>query len=237
MILAAGLGTRLLDMTKNKPKAMVELNGEPMLKHIIDKLVSQGFKELVINVHHHADQIIEYVNSMDFGAKIQISDESDLLLNTGGGIKYAEQYLNDQAFLIHNVDIYSEIDLADMYNFHLNSDNLVSLAVRKRKSTNFFLIDDNDRLCGWRSYKTNNEIISLERDSYKEMAFSGIHVVSPQIFDLFKRQGSFSIVTEYLDLAKTHRIGAYKHNDKLVLDLGKPDAIREFESKYSNDSN
>ncbi len=235
MILAAGLGTRLLDMTIDKPKALVEVNGVPMLQLIIDKLVSQGFKELIINVHHHAEQIINFVRSRDFGAKIEISDESNLLLNTGGGIKHAEKYLKESPFLIHNVDIYSEIDLADMYNFHVNSDNLVSLAVRKRESSNYFLFDNTHRLCGWKSYKTGSEIISNKCDTYIELAFSGIHVVSPEIYDLFSREGSFSIVTEYLDLAKKHRIGAYTHNDKRILDLGKPEAIKEYEENICKD--
>lgn len=231
MILAAGLGTRLQQMTKNKPKALVEVNGEPMLKMIINKLKSQGFNYIVINVHHHAEKIKSYISSNDFGVKIDISDESDLLLNTGGGIKFAEKFLNtDKPFLVHNVDIYSEINLAEMYKFHLESDNLVTLAVRERKSTNFFLFDETDRLCGWRSYKTNSEIISIQKEQYKELAFSGIHVISPKIFNLFTRTGSFSIVNEYLDLAKTNRIGAYIHNDAQILDLGKPEAIKKFET-------
>lgn len=232
MILAAGLGTRLQQMTKNKPKALVQVNGEPMLKMIINKLKNQGFDYIVVNVHHHAEKIINYILSNDFGVKIEVSDESDLLLNTGGGIKHAERFLNlDKPFLVHNVDIYSEINLAEMYNYHLESDNLVTLAVRKRSSTNFFLFDETNRLCGWRSYKSNSEIISIQKKQYKEMAFSGIHVISPKIFKLFKRTGSFSIVNEYLDLAKGNRIGAFIHNDKAVLDLGKPEAIKKFEAK------
>ncbi len=232
MILAAGLGTRLQEMTTNKPKALVEINGVPMLQMIIERLKKHGFNYIVINVHHHAKQIKEFLNNNDFGIDIDISDESDLLLNTGGGIKNAEKFLKGTApFLVHNVDIYSEINLADMYNYHLNSDNLVTMAVRERVSTNFLLFDDNNRLCGWRSYKTNSEIISIKKNKYNELAFSGIHVISPKIFDLFTQTGSFSIINEYLDLAKNHIIGAYIHNNKDVLDLGRPEAIKKIENK------
>jgi N-acetyl-alpha-D-muramate 1-phosphate uridylyltransferase len=234
MILAAGLGTRLQNLTSNTPKALVEVTGKPMLEIILDKIISQGFNDIVINIHHYGDQIINFLENNKFDAKISISDEREMLLNTGGGIKYAENFLKDsEAFLIHNVDIYSEIDLADMYNKHLENESLVSLAVRKRESTNYFLFDESDQLCGWKSYKTNSEIIARKKESYNEMAFSGIHVVSPKIFDLFTRTGSFSIVNEYLDLAKNHSIKAYVHNDKDILDLGKPEAIEYYEKNIA----
>ena len=232
MILAAGLGTRLLEMTKDKPKALVEVNGQPMLKIIIDKLIDSGFNQIVINVHHFANQIIDYIEKSDFNAEFFISDESGVLLDTGGGIKYAEKILKDEkTFLVHNVDIYSEIDLKDFYEFHINSGNIASLAVRQRESTNFLLFDQKNILCGWRSYKTQKEIISAHRNEYFEYAFSGIHVISSDIFKLFRSQQKFSIITEYLELAKNYNIGAYIHNDKDVLDLGKPEAITYFEKK------
>lgn len=233
MILAAGLGTRLKNITKSKPKALVEINGIPMLKLIIEKLVKQGFSYVVVNVHHHADQIIEFIKSNDFGIPVDISDESDMLLNTGGGIKNARKFLEkNSTFLVHNVDIYSDIDLADLYNYHQKSQNLVTLAVRERVSTNFLLFDNNKRLCGWKSYKTGSEIIPIKKEAYKELAFSGIHVLNTKIFDLFSKEKSFSIITEYLKLCSNHVIGAYIHNDKEILDLGKPEAIEEFEEKW-----
>ncbi len=233
MILAAGLGTRLKDITKEKPKALVEINGTPMLKLIIEKLVKQGFSYIVVNVHHHAEQIIEFIKSNDFGITIDISDESNLLLNTGGGIKNARKFLDKEStFLVHNVDIYSDIDLEDLYKYHQKTQNLVTLAVRERVSTNFLLFDNDNRLCGWKSYKTESEIIPIKKDSYNELAFSGIHALDTKIFNLFSKEKSFSIITEYLKLCNNHIIGAYIHNDKEILDLGKPEAIEEFEEKW-----
>jgi NDP-sugar pyrophosphorylase family protein len=234
MIFAAGLGTRLAPITNNKPKALVEVAGKPMLELLIDRLKNFGFNYIVINVHHFADQIIDFVNSKDFGVEIIISDERDCLLNTGGGLKNVQKYFNEgDVFLLHNVDIFSEIDLNEMMAFHRKSQNLVTMAVQHRKSTNFLLFDETSRLCGWKSYKTQSEIISTPKSHYDEMAFSGIYVFNYEIFNAMTKQGSFAIIPELLEVSKKYRLGAYVHDDKFVLDLGKHEAIIECEKYLS----
>ena len=149
MIFAAGLGTRLAPFTNDRPKALVEVAGKPMLQMQIENLVKYGVNYIVINVHHFADQIIEFVKSHDFGIEIQVSDESDLLLNTGGGLKNVKKYFNPgDNFILHNVDIYSDIDLNQLYSDHINSGNVVTMAVKHRKSTNYLLYDENLQICG-----------------------------------------------------------------------------------------
>ena len=237
MIFAAGLGTRLAPFTNDRPKAMVLLDGKPMIQWQIEKLKNAGVSCIVINVHHYANQIIDFVTNNDFGLEIIISNETELLLNTGGGLKNAQKYFEpNDIFILHNVDIYSDIDFNTMVNWHLNSGNVVSMAVKHRKSTNYLLFDDSQRLCGWKSYKTNSEIISIKKDNYDEMAFSGIYVMNYEIFNLIQKQGAFSIIPELLDIAKKHRIGAYQHDEIFMIDLGKPEAIVECE-KYLQNTN
>ncbi len=230
MIFAAGLGTRLAPLTDNKPKALVEVAGKTMLQMQIEKLRDAGFNYIVVNTHHFSNLVKDFVKNNDFGVEIVISDETDLLLNTGGGLKNVKGLFNEgDTFLLHNVDIYSDIDLKEIYNQHRNSDNVVTMAVKHRKSTNYLLFDETDRLCGWRSYKTDSKIISIEKETYNEMAFSGIYVFNYEIFDLIKNDGAFSIIPELLDIAKTNRIGAWAHDDNFVLDIGKHEAIKEVE--------
>lgn len=230
MIFAAGLGTRLAPLTNIMPKAMVPVAGKPMLQLQIEKLINSGFDYIVINVHHFAEQIIDFINEHDFNAEIVISDESELLLNTGGGLKNVKKYFNPgDDFLLHNVDIYSDIDLMEIHNYHKAVKNLVTMAVKHRNSTNYLLFDSNKRLCGWKSYKTNSEIISIEKDYYDEMAFSGIYMFNYQIFDLFEKEGAFSIIPELLRISKMHHIGGWVHDNNFILDLGKPEAIAQYE--------
>ncbi len=234
MIFAAGLGTRLAPITDKMPKAMVPVHGKPMLQLQIEKLRDAGFNYIVINVHHFANQIISFIETHDFGVEIIISDETRMLLETGGGLKNVKRFFTaGDKFLLHNVDIYSDIDLKKMYDSHQKSNNLVTMAVKHRKSSNYLLFDENKRLCGWKSYKTNSEIISIEKSEYDEMAFSGIYVINYEIFDLMKREGAFSIIPELLKLSKMHHIGGWVHDDKFILDLGRPEAIKQCE-KYLN---
>ncbi|PLX06099.1 MAG: hypothetical protein C0596_16570 [Marinilabiliales bacterium] len=235
MIFAAGLGTRLAPLTNTMPKAMVPVNGKPMLQLQIEKLRDAGFTYIVINVHHFAEQIIDFVKSNDFGVEIAISDETGLLLETGGGLKKVKDFFAPgDRFLLHNVDIYSDIDLKEMYDYHLESDNVVTMAVRHRKSTNYLLFDETKRLCGWKSYKTDSQIISIEKPEYNEMAFSGIYVINYELFDLIKKEGAFSIIPVLLDISKMHRIGGWVHDNKFILDLGKPESIKKCEEYLRN---
>jgi NDP-sugar pyrophosphorylase family protein len=231
MIFAAGLGTRLAPFTNDRPKAMVEVAGKPMLQMQIERLRDFGFNYIVINVHHFANQIIDFIKSNDFGVEIQISDESDLLLNTGGGLKNVKKYFNPgDVFLLHNVDIFSDIDLKQFFTHHINSQNVCSMAVKHRQSSNYLLFDSDQKLCGWRSYKTDSRIIAVEKESFDEMAFSGIYMFDYSIFDLMQKDGAFTIIPELLEIAKTQAIGAWVHDNNFMLDLGKPEAITECES-------
>ena len=145
MILAAGLGTRLHPITNNTPKALIKINDKTLLGIAIEKLINYGFDDIVINVHHLADQVVQYIEQSNFDAKIYISDERDKLLDTGGGLKHAERFLtSDEPFLLHNVDIVSNINLRSLYNFHLNSDAISTLVVRKRESNRYFLFNDDN---------------------------------------------------------------------------------------------
>ncbi|MDD2199173.1 MAG: sugar phosphate nucleotidyltransferase [Bacteroidales bacterium] len=233
-ILAAGLGTRLMPLTKDIPKAMVAIKGKPMIGHLIEKLTKSGFNQIVINIHHNGEKIIEYVNNLSFsGAEIFISDERNKLLDTGGGLLKAKNLLeNSNDFLVHNVDIYSNIDLREMYLHHKSSNNLVSLAVKERTSSNYLLFDNDNTLCGWYSNTTGAKRIVKEREEYKELAFSGIQVISSEIFKHITEKGKFGVIPMYLRLAKDHNIGAYIHNDKDVLDLGKHESLKKAQSLF-----
>ena len=229
MVLAAGFGTRLKEHTQSKPKALVEVEGKPLLEYVIEKLISSGFDEIVINVHHLANQIIDYIGSSNFNAKIHISDESDLLLNTGGGIFKASPFLDgDEPFLVHNVDILSDIDLGKLMQYHQNHGSLATLAVGERNSSRMFLFDEQMQLCGWRNTITGKEIIpDNSKNSLMGMAFAGIHVISPLIFGLIQKNDPFSIVDAYLSLCSKHSILGFDTTSNYVLDIGKVQSLEE----------
>lgn len=231
MIFAAGLGTRLAPLTNTMPKAMVPINNKPMIQHQIEKLRSFGCDYIVVNVHHFASQITNFVRNNNFGVKIEISDESDLLLNTGGGLKNVKRFFNEgDNFLIHNVDIFSDIDLKKLYDYHCSSNNVATLAVMHRESSKHLLFDTENRLCGWKDLKNDKSIITIEREDYDEMAFSGIYVCNYKIFDLINNEGSFPIIPELLKISKNHRIGGYIHDKNQVLDVGKIDVVKKIEN-------
>lgn len=232
MIFSAGLGTRLQPLTNDKPKALIEVKGEPMLGLLIKRLINNGFNEIIVNVHHFATQIIEFLRkNNNFGIHISISDETNLLLDTGGGLKNAEWFFNDRKpFLLHNVDIFSDMDLLKIFESHLNTGSLVTLAVRKRESGRFFLFDNEMSLCGWENRKTQEKRISrLGEGELKPYAFSGIQIINPLIFRNIKEEGVFSIVDLYLRLASEHKIQGYLENESVWIDMGKKQGIKEAE--------
>lgn len=232
MIFAAGMGTRLQPLTNNKPKALVEINGRPLLEIAIERLKTFGYNEIIVNVHHYAHQVIDFLRQKkNFNIRIEISDETNLLLDTGGGLKKAGWFFNDnQPFLIHNVDIISEVDLTELYETHINSRSLTTLAVKERKSSRYFLFDDSTQLCGWENVKTGDKIISrYSSPELTQLAFSGIQIVSPAIFNLMKDEGVFSITNTYIELCANHKITGYLHNDSFWMDLGKPESIKKAE--------
>jgi len=234
MIFAAGLGTRLKPLTDHMPKALVPVAGKPILEHVIGKLKAAGFDEVVINVHHFADQIIDFLKEKDnFGIRIWISDESEELLDTGGGIKKAAPYF-DEPFLVHNADILSNIDLKAMYNYHLTSSNDATLLVSPRKTVRYLLFDEGNRLQGWvnkDTLQTKPEGFVYHPEVQKEYAFGGIHVISPTLFKYMGDgwTGKFSIMDFYLRTCHEAQLGGYVKEDLQLIDIGKPDTLAKAE--------
>lgn len=236
MIFAAGLGTRLNDETLNKPKALVDVGGKTLLQRAIEKLKNEGVSEIVINVHHFSKLIISFLNNSDFGIKILISDETEKLLDTGGGLKKAAGFLaGDEPILIYNVDIISDLSLQLLLEEHLKSNSLVTLAVRKRETQRYFKFNENKQLVGWINKKTGETKISRQAnfETAVEMAYSGIHIVQPEIFSLMPENDRFSITDFYLELAKTHSIKGYFDDSELWMDVGKPEQLEEVRKLFS----
>nr|WP_262915010.1 nucleotidyltransferase family protein [Ornithobacterium rhinotracheale] len=231
MIFAAGLGTRLRPFTLTAPKALFPVNGKPLLQRNIEYAQSFGIQRFVINVHHFSDQILNFLKQHDnFGAEILISDETDELLETGGGLLKAKNLLGNQDFLILNSDILTDINLKQLIDFHKKNNALASLAVSDRESTRKLLFDTQNRLCGWRDLRNNQEIIARENLS-KSLAFSGVHMLSPLFFEKNRFSGKFSIMKSYLDLMTDENILGFAHNAK-VLDIGKPEATTLAEKYF-----
>ncbi|MRJ11555.1 nucleotidyltransferase family protein [Ornithobacterium rhinotracheale] len=231
MIFAAGLGTRLRPFTLTAPKALFPINGKPLLQRNIEYAQSFGIQRFVINVHHFSDQILNFLKQHDnFGAEILISDETDELLETGGGLLKAKNLLGNQDFLILNSDILTDINLKQLIDFHKKNNALASLAVSDRESTRKLLFDAENRLCGWRDLRNDQEIIA--RDNYnKSLAFSGVHMLSPLFFKKNTFSGKFSIMKSYLDLMAHENIVGFVHEAK-VLDVGKPQAVAHAEKYF-----
>ena len=234
MILAAGLGTRLKPLTDSMPKAMVPLAGKPLLYYVIERLKHVGVTQIIINVHHFARSIIDYVESNNnFGIQIAFSRE-ETLLDTGGGLKNASWFFpNDPPFILHNVDVLSEINIKEMLNYHQKKESLVTLAVRKRKTSRYFLFDEEGKLNGWQSLETGEEeIVSHSVKKHDNLSFMGLHIISPQIFSFLPNKRIFSIVKAYLDLAKQgQKIYGYRNDHDFWLDLGRKENLLQAE-KY-----
>ena len=233
MIFAAGLGTRLKPLTDHMPKALVPVAGKPMLEHVILKLIASGFDEIVINVHHFAEQIINFLKEKNnFGIKIWISDETEELLDTGGGIKKASSLLNEP-FLVHNADILSNVDLKALYDFHIASENDATLLVSPRKTVRYLLFDPSNRLCGWinkDTLQTKPEGFIYQPDEQQEYAFGGIHIISPSLFKYMEGwTGKFSIMDFYLQTCQKAKLGGYAKEDLQLIDIGKPDTLAQAE--------
>ena len=227
MILAAGLGTRLKPFTDAHPKALATINGKSLLQRNIEYLASFGITDVVVNVHHFPDQITDTIkNNNGFGSNVIISDEKDEVLETGGGLVNARNFLDDSgAFVLMNVDVLTDLDMGKMAEQHVASKSLATLAVSNRKTNRYFLFDELETLCGWKNNKTGEQKIRRESEKYIPKAFSGIHIISPSIFPLIKRKGKFSMVDVYLDLCKTQTITGFDHSMSKFIDVGKPESI------------
>ncbi len=232
MVFAAGLGTRLQPLTNDRPKALVEIEGRTLLEITLCRLRRFGVNEVIVNVHHFADQVVEYLRSKNnFGMRLEISREEDMLLDTGGGLKKAAPFFGedsrDEPFLVHNVDVLSNIDLGQMPAFHREHGALASLAVQKRESSRQLLFDTQLRLCG-RRRKGEPDEIAISCDQSRALAFCGIHVISPRIFGLMTEQGVFSIIDVYLRLARAgEKIVAFPADPYYWRDVGKPEQVEQ----------
>lgn len=227
MIFAAGLGTRLRPLTDQCPKALMKINGIPLLDIAIGRLRAAGVTDIIINIHHLGEQILNHLaSSPHLGLNIAISDERDLLLDTGGGLKKAAWFFDDQEpFLVYNADILTTLSLEEMVRAHRATGALATLAVRDRSSSRMLLFSPEGVLCGWQNTQTGLTRISREAPTYRALAFSGIHVIDPVIFNYFPEGDIFSIIEVYLSLAAKKTIRAYQHDDDVWLDVGKPDQL------------
>ena len=240
MILAAGLGTRLKPLTETIPKALVKIKNYTLLELQIIKLKAEGFDKIIINVHHFADLIKDYLmQNIYFGCTIELSDENYKLLDTGGGLKKASHFFSDgNPFLVYNVDILSNINLNKMIEYHLSSSALVTLAIQNRKSSRKFLFDNEMILSGWVNEKSGEQIISRDAESkLLPFSFSGIQIVDPKIFKYFPNTDVFSLVDLYLAAAKKEKIIGYQHNKDEWLDLGKIENLNEAEALFDRIKN
>ena len=242
LIFAAGLGTRLKPLTDTTPKALVKVGGKTLLQMVIEKLKASGFQRIVINTHHFAEQIFDFVQKNNFYVEILISHEKEQLLDTGGGIFFAREKLGENApFLVHNVDIISNSDLQTLYSVH-ELENLATLLVSNRNTSRYLLFDDENRLVGWRNIKTGeikSPFQNFDVEKCNHLAFSGIHVISPKIFKLMSTCNCgpdpqspnfkpFSITDFYISICDKEKIIAYQQPDLEVSDIGTVEAIINY---------
>jgi len=236
MILAAGLGTRLRPLTNDRPKALVEINGRTLLEITLSRLRFYGIRDVIINVHHFADMIVEYLKTNDnFGMRIEVSREEELL-DTGGDLKKAAWFFKDSRghsgketpFILHNVDVLSTIDLERMRQLHFETQALVTLAVQDRETSRYLLFDERRQLCGRRAGHDQPPEFVRPAQQAQTWAFSGIHVISPRLLAMMIEDGAFSIITTYLRLAaQGEKILAFRANEYYWRDLGTPEGVAQ----------
>ena len=238
MIFAAGLGSRLKPLTDTMPKALVPVAGCPMLEHVILKLKASGFTEIVINIHHFGEQIIDFLKTNnDFGLTIHISDERDRLLDTGGGIRKARLFFENsgEPFLVHNVDILSDMNLKELYDSHMQSGSVATLLASRRTTSRYLLFNTERKLRGWINKDTGQvkpEGFHYDESLYREYAFSGIHVFSPAVFRLMEAprwEGKFSIMDFYLATCGQTDYSGYLAEKLELIDIGKPETLARAE--------
>ena len=236
LLFAAGLGTRLKEHTQNRPKALVGLAGKPLLHHAIEYLKQFGISDITINVFHFAEQIISYLEENNsFGINIHISDEHDQLLDTGGGLKKAAVFLNGhEPILIYNVDVISNLDLNLLLKYHQEQKALATLVVRSRETSRYLMFDHTLQLAGWKNFSSGETRVSRV-ESFAEaqpLAFSGIHIIQPELLEMISEEGKFPIIDLYLRLAKNYTIKAFVDQSDLWMDLGKPEQLLDAELQF-----
>jgi MurNAc alpha-1-phosphate uridylyltransferase len=234
MIFAAGLGTRFKPWTDEHPKALAVVNNKSLLQRNIEYLQQYGITEVVVNVHHFADQIIEAVTENNgWGSHIVISDERNEVLETGGGLLNARALLqSDEPFITLNADILTNLSISDLLSYHQQKDALISFGISNRKSTRNFLFDCNNRLCGWENNQTGEQKISIEHQSLHAMAYSCVAIFEQSVFDLIPQRGKFSLTESYLSLAANHLIMGYDHTGDKFIDVGKPESVAVAEEMF-----
>lgn len=234
MLFAAGLGTRLKPFTDHHPKALAPVNGKSLLEHNILYLQQFGIREVVVNVHHFADQIEKVVaESNGFGSVIHISDERNEVLETGGGLLKASHFFKNEHFVVMNVDMLTNFDLNKLIDAHQSTQALATLAVMKRASSRQLLFDETMQLCGWRNNNSGETKIARDIDGAQDFAFSGIQMIHSDLFQWMEQRGKFSIIDSYLQLAKSHIIKGFDHSGDLILDVGKPESLLLAEQLFS----
>ena len=233
MLLAAGLGTRLQPFTLKHPKALALVNGKTVLERNIQYLKSFGVTTIVINVHHFAQQIIDFLKeNKNFGVEIFISDETEMVLETGGGILFAKKFLEgEEDFLVMNVDILTDLNLTSLLSFHKEKKALASLAISQRKSSRQLLFNAEKQLCAWKNFDSGEEKISRNENDLFPFSFSGIQVLSPNIFSMITQEGKFSIIDTYLELAKENAVLGFEHS-AILKDIGSIEKIAEAEKIF-----
>ena len=238
LLFAAGLGTRLKEHTQDKPKAMVSIAGKPLLQYAIEHLKQFGISDVTINVFHFAEQVISFIKENNsFGINIHISDERDQLLDTGGGLKMAGSYLKgEEPILIYNVDVISNLDLNLLLKYHQEQKALATLVVRHRETSRYLMFDLNLQLAGWKNFSSGKTIISRPESfaDAQPLAFSGIHIIQPELLELITEEGKFPIMDLYSRLAKDQSIKAFIDQSDLWMDLGKPDQLLAAEKLFGN---
>lgn len=234
MIFSAGLGTRFKPWTDSHPKALAVVNGKSLLQRNIEYLQQYGIYEVVVNVHHFADQVIHAVQENNgWGSNVMISDETDEVLETGGGLLKAKDLLqNEQPFITLNADFLTNLNLHLLIAFHQQKKALISFGITNRKSSRNFLFDEDSRLCGWMNSATGEKRISIEKPNLTPKAYSCVVVFEPIIFDLIPQRGKFSLVDTYLSLAAGYLIYGYDHSGDKLADVGKPESVAIAESLF-----
>ena len=234
MIFSAGLGTRFKPWTDSHPKALAMVNGKSLLQRNIEYLQQYGIYDVVVNVHHFAEQVIHAVKENNgWGSKVNISDETGEILETGGGLLKAKDLLqNEEPFITLNADFLTNLNLHDLIAFHQQKKALISFGITDRKSTRNFLFDDDKRLCGWINSVTGEKRISIDKPDLTLKAYSCVVVFDPTIFDLIPQRGKFSLVDTYLSLAADYPIYGYDHSGDKLVDVGKPESVAIAESLF-----
>lgn len=236
MIFSAGLGTRFKPWTDSHPKALAMVNGKSLLQRNILYLQTYGIKDVVLNVHHFPEQVIAAIqNNNGWGSTISISDETNQLLDTGGGLLKAKELLqSNEPFITLNVDVLTDLNINNLLSFHENSNALISFGITARKTSRYFLFDDNNRLCGWRNTNTGEEKISRVKEPLHEMGYSCVAIFQPDVFDLVTQRGKFSLTEPYLSLANNNLIMGYDHTGDKFVDVGKPENVAVAERLFAD---